>query len=60
MVADISKVDFFGAAPTLLVKILRRKMGNKNLNMLIKWVIMDKKFIKYKKNHEISSSHIQI
>ena len=42
-VTDILRVDF-SAPSILLLKALRRKMANKSLNMLIKWVKMDKKF----------------
>ena len=43
-----SKRRFFGAVTDPLVKILRRKIGKKNLNVFVKSVKMDKKMRKIK------------
>ena len=45
-----SKSGFFCAITTLLLNTLRRKMAKKSLNMLIKWIKMDKKFRKFIKS----------
>ena len=54
-----SKIRFCCAVTISVVKVLRRKIGKKTLNMCIKWLKTANKFRKIKLNHEFFNLHLK-